>query len=295
MNFQRYEQSMSMYWAFARKCSVLAIVLLVGCASTANQRDPLEPLNRAVYGFNDGFDRVIAKPVAEGYRSMVPDILRLGVSNFFSNLDDLWVAINNLLQGKPQVAADDFGRVVINSSVGLFGLIDVASDIGLEKHNEDFGQTMGRWGVGSGPYLVLPFLGPSTMRDGLGLALVDVHADFVSKTGHVPTRNSLYVTRAVSIRSSLLDATRLVEEAALDKYSFTRDTYLQRRQNLVYDGSPPRENRSDAQSFEVSAGAKSGITDAIQSEKDSEGNSQIANDEDAGQQRLPHSATLASH
>ncbi len=224
---------------------VMATVFLAGCATSGNPRDPLEPLNRAVYGFNDGFDRAIAKPVAEGYRNIVPAIVRTGVSNFFSNLDDIWVALNNLLQGKAQQAADDFGRVVINSSIGLLGIIDVASDAGLEKHNEDFGQTLGTWGVGSGPYLVLPFLGSSTVRDGLSYALVDVKADFVAQTDHVPTRNSLYVTRAISLRAGLLDASRIVEEAALDKYSFTRDAYLQRRRSLVFDGNPPREDSAE--------------------------------------------------
>ena len=224
---------------------VLAMALLGGCATSGNPRDPLEPLNRAVYGFNDGFDRAIAKPVAEGYRNIVPGVIRTGVSNFFSNLDDLWVAVNNLLQGKVRQAADDFGRVVINSSIGLLGLIDVASDAGLEKHNEDFGQTLGSWGVGSGPYLVLPFLGSSTVRDGLSQVLVDVNADFVAQTNHVPTRNTLYAARAISFRAGLLDAGRILEEAALDKYSFTRDAYLQRRQSLVFDGNPPRDNSTE--------------------------------------------------
>lgn len=224
---------------------VLAMALLGGCATSGNLRDPLEPLNRAVYGFNDGFDRAIAKPVAEGYRSLVPAIIRNGVSNFFSNLDDIWVAVNNLLQGKVHQAADDFGRVVINSSLGLFGIMDLASDFGLEKHDEDFGQTLGRWGVGSGPYLVLPFLGSSTVRDGLSRMLVDVNADFVAQTNHVPTRNTLYLVRAVNLRAGLLDASRILDEAALDKYSFTRDAYLQRRQNLVFDGNPPRDSSAE--------------------------------------------------
>jgi len=221
---------------------VLAMALIGGCATSGNPRDPLEPLNRAVYGFNDGFDRAIAKPVAEGYRSLVPGIVRSGVSNFFSNLDDLWIAVNNLLQGKVDKAADDFGRVVINSTLGLFGIMDLASDFGLEKNDEDFGQTLGRWGVGSGPYLVLPFLGSSTLRDGLSRVLVDVNADFVVQTNHVPTRNTLYVVRAINLRAGLLDASRILDEAALDRYSFTRDAYLQRRQSLVFDGNPPRDS-----------------------------------------------------
>ena len=224
---------------------VLVMAFLGGCATSGNPRDPLEPLNRAVYGFNDGFDRAIAKPVAEGYRSVVPEIIRTGVSNFFSNLDDVWVALNNLMQGKVRAAADDFGRVVINSTLGLLGIVDLASDFGLDKHNEDFGQTIGSWGVGSGPYLVLPFLGSSTVRDGLSRVLIDVNADFVAQANHVPTRNTLSVTRIISLRAGLLDASRILEEAALDKYSFTRDAYLQRRQSLVFDGNPPRDNGAD--------------------------------------------------
>lgn len=224
---------------------VLAVAFLGGCATSGNPRDPLEPLNRAVYGFNDGFDRAIAKPVAEGYRHVVPAVIRTGVSNFFSNLDDLWVAMNNLLQGKVRHAADDFGRVVINSTLGLLGIIDLASDFGLDKHNEDFGQTLGSWGVGSGPYLVLPFLGSSTLRDGLSSVLIDVNADFVRQTSHVPTRNTLFATRVISLRAGLLDASRILDEAALDKYSFTRDAYLQRRRSLVFDGNPPRDDSAE--------------------------------------------------
>jgi phospholipid-binding lipoprotein MlaA len=223
---------------------VLTLALLGGCAASSNPRDPLEPFNRAIYSFNDGFDRAIAKPVAEGYRSVIPELVRTGVSNFFSNLGDLWIAANNLLQGKVNDAANDFGRVVINTSIGLFGLIDVASDAGLEKHNEDFGQTLGRWGLASGPYVVLPFLGPSTFRDALSYGLVDTQADFVVQSSHVPTRNTLFFVRGVDTRANLLDASRVLEEAALDKYNFTRDAYLQRRQSLIYDGNPPREKEA---------------------------------------------------
>jgi len=219
----------------------LLFALLGGCATSSSSRDPLEPVNRAIYSFNDGFDRVIAKPIAEGYRSVIPGLVRAGITNFFSNLGDLWIAANNLLQGKINDAANDFGRVVINTSIGLFGLIDVASDAGLEKHNEDFGQTLGRWGVTSGPYVVLPFLGPSTVRDALSYGLVDTQADFITQSNHVPTRNTLVFIRGVDARANLLDASRVLEEAALDKYNFTRDAFLQRRRSLIYDGNPPRE------------------------------------------------------
>ncbi len=221
---------------------VLVGFLLGGCASSGNPRDPFEPVNRVVYSINDGFDRAIAKPVAEGYRAVVPELARSGVTNFFSNLEDVWIMLNNLFQGKVESALDDMARVLVNSTVGLFGVVDVASDLGISKHNEDFGQTLGRWGVGSGPYVVLPFLGSSTLRDALGRGLVDMQGDIVRQLDHVPTRNSLLVTRLINMRANLLDASRIVEEAALDKYSFTRDAYLQRRENLVYDGNPPRQS-----------------------------------------------------
>ena len=221
---------------------VLVGFLLGGCASSGNPRDPFEPVNRVVYSINDGLDRAIAKPVAEGYRAVVPELARSGVTNFFSNIEDVWIMLNNLLQGKVESALDDMARVLVNSTVGLFGVVDVASDLGISKHNEDFGQTLGRWGVGSGPYVVLPFLGSSTLRDALGRGLVDMQGDIVRQLDHVPTRNSLLVTRLINTRANLLDASRIVEEAALDKYSFTRDAYLQRRENLVYDGNPPRQS-----------------------------------------------------
>lgn len=232
-------------WAAQFAALLFFIALLAGCATSGNSRDPLEPVNRAIYGFNDGFDRVIAKPIAETYRSAVPALVRLGVSNFFSNLNDIWIFVNNVLQGKPLEASDDFGRFAINSTLGLFGLIDIASDFGLEKHNEDFGQTLGRWGVGSGPYLMLPFIGPSTVRDALSHRLVDTKADFVVQADHVPTRNTLFFTRVIDVRANLLDTSRIVDEAALDNYSFIRDAYLQRRESLIYDGTLPKSKSAE--------------------------------------------------
>lgn len=227
----------------------LSVLLLVGalgglggCATAGgNPDDPLEGYNRAMFGFNDGVDKAIVKPVASGYKKVVPAFARTGVSNFFSNLGDVWIGINNVLQGKLGEGASDFGRFAINTTVGVLGLFDVASDAGLEKHNEDFGQTLGRWGVGSGVYVVLPFLGPSSVRDGFGLLAVDWQGDPVWYVGNVPTRNELYALRLVDTRASLLDASRLMEEAALDRYAYLRGAYLQRRRNLVYDGNPPRE------------------------------------------------------
>jgi phospholipid-binding lipoprotein MlaA len=224
---------------------LIAVTVLMGtlggCATNAaNPADPLEPFNRAMFGLNENVDKAVLKPVAQGYRSVVPSMVRTGVTNFFSNLEDLWISANNLVQGKVEFALGDLLRFTFNSSFGLLGVIDVASDMGLEKHNEDFGQTLGRWGVGSGAYLVLPLLGPSTVRDGAA-RVVDWQGDVVGNLSHVPTRNTLYATRVVSDRSNLFDATGILEEAALDKYTFVRDSWLQRRRSLVYDGSPPRE------------------------------------------------------
>ncbi len=219
-----------------------ALAALGGCATTGgNPDDPLEGYNRAMFKFNDGVDKAIIKPVASGYKEVVPAFARTGVTNFFSNLGDVWIGINNVLQGKPGAGASDFGRFAINTTVGIFGLFDVASNAGLEKHNEDFGQTLGRWGVGSGPYVVLPILGPSTLRDGFSLLVVDWHGDPLWYVGNIPTRNELVGTRLVDGRANLLDASRLAEEAALDRYAYLRSAYLQRRRSLVYDGNPPRE------------------------------------------------------
>ncbi len=237
--------------AVRRIVAIGAVVTLFGCATAGNPRDPLEPVNRAIFSFNDGFDKAIAKPVAEGYRSAVPSFARTGVTNFFSNLEDFWIAINDLIQGKPAKALDDWTRLFLNTTIGIAGLFDIASDLGLEKRNEDFGQTLGTWGVGTGPYLVIPFLGSSTLRDALSHGLVDVHADLVRQHRRVPARNTAFALRTINLRTNLLDASRIVEEAALDKYTFTRDAYLQRRQSLVYDGNPPRDSQSSLDSDEV--------------------------------------------
>jgi phospholipid-binding lipoprotein MlaA len=149
-----------------------------------------------------------------------------------------------MFQGKFEDGAEDLGRFIFNSTFGLAGIFDFATGAGFQKHNEDFGQTLGKWGVGSGPYLVLPFLGPSTARDGLAL-LIDTRADLVFRIDGVPTHNVLYGTRAISNRTNLLDASSILEAAALDKYSFVRDAWIQRRRNLVYDGNPPRQKDDD--------------------------------------------------
>ncbi len=223
----------------------LMAVLQAGCATSGNPRDPIEGFNRAVFAFNDGLDKALIKPVAQGYVAVLPQPARNGVSNFFGNIGDIFIAVNNLLQGKVPEAINDVGRVLVNSSLGVLGFMDVASDLGVEKHEEDFGQTFGWWGVGDGPYVVLPFFGGRTTRDVFGLAL-DLEADPVGRLANVPERNSLLATRVIDVRSQLFPAEKIVDEAALDRYSYLRDAYLQRRRSLIYDGNPPREKEDDS-------------------------------------------------
>jgi len=218
----------------------LTVIALAGCASpqVKNPADPLESFNRGVYQFNDAIDKAIAKPVAQGYNAVMPAPGKMMVSNFFSNLDDVIITANDLLQFKFAQAASDGARFLFNSTFCVFGLFDVAHR--LEKHNEDFGQTLGYWGVNSGPYLVLPILGPSTVRDGIGL-YADSRPSRLRHVDHIRTRNQLYLTKAVNRRAQLLDQEKVLDTAALDRYEFIRDAYLLRRQSLVYDGDPPRE------------------------------------------------------
>ena len=219
---------------------LLALLLLGGCASVNNPRDPLEPFNRAIYKVNDGLDKVIMKPIATVYKGILPQFVRTGVTNFFNNLSDILTALNNLLQGKVADAVSDVGRIAVNTTVGIAGLIDVGTHIGLEKHKEDFGQTLGRWGVADGPYLQVPLLGPSSFRDTVG-SFVDFKLDPVRWIwrNHIAVRNSLWGLYYVNLRANLLDSTKILDEAALDPYEFQRDAYLQRRRSLVYDGNPP--------------------------------------------------------
>jgi phospholipid-binding lipoprotein MlaA len=224
---------------------LLASLTLCGCASTGhNPKDPFESFNRTVYKFNDTVDKAVAKPVAKGYTTVVPEVGRTMLYNFFSNLNDVTVTLNEFLQFKIAEAVSDTGRVVVNTTVGLLGFADVASKVGLEKHNADFGQTLGHWRLGSGPYLMLPLLGPSSVRDGAGL-YADTLASVMSKVKNVDTRNEAYVTNLIVKRAALLSDETVLDEAAIDRYSFIRDAYLQRRQNLVYDGNPPREKFDD--------------------------------------------------
>lgn len=215
---------------------------LAGCATgpDADPRDPLEEFNRAAYSFNELLDRALLKPLAQGYNYITPSPVNRGVTNFFNNLSDVRSALNNLLQFKIGRAFSDVGRVAINSTVGLLGLIDVASNMNLPRYDEDFGQTLGAWGVGSGPYIVFPLFGPSSARDGVGL-VVDWFADPVFYIEDDTVRYSLRGLNVIDTRADLLAASRVLSTAALDPYAFVRDAYLQRRENLVFDGNPPEE------------------------------------------------------
>ncbi|MDR3300059.1 MAG: VacJ family lipoprotein [Candidatus Accumulibacter sp.] len=226
-------------------CAVfIAAAGMTGCASTANNpRDPFEGFNRAMFSVNEGFD-VVVKPVAQGYDAVVPDPIQTGIGNFFGNIADVWIALNNFLQGKITEGASDIGRVLVNSSVGIVGLIDVASELGLEKHAEDFGQTLGVWGVGTGPYLYWPIIGPRNVRDSVGFA-VDASVEPVAHINHVPTRNTLAGVRFIDVRANLLPADKLVEAAAFDKYSYIRNAYFQMRRSAIHDGNPPPLEEDD--------------------------------------------------
>ena len=228
---------------FLRTGIAACLVVLCGCAANGEERDPRDPFegfNRGVYRFNEGFDDYVAKPVARGYVAAVHREIRGRVSNFFSNIGDLLIGINNFLQFKIEDGVNDWARFAFNSTFGLLGIHDVASEWGLEKHNEDFGQTFGRWGAPPGPYLILPFLGSSTVRDTAGTALDWTFAP-LTEVRPIDLRNTLYGLYLVNTRADLLDASQLLQEAALDRYVFQRDAYLQRRRSLIYDGSPPRE------------------------------------------------------
>lgn len=230
-------------------CALLVAGATAGCASTGgsaavSERDPLEPLNRAVYEFNDAVDRAIAKPAAQAYETVVPVFFRDMVGNAFGNMRDVWTAVNQLLQGKPGHAASDAWRVMINSTFGFAGLADVASEMGIPKHSEDFGQTLGRWGVPAGPYIVLPFLGPSSLRDAPARG-VDLLGDPLRTIDSHGQRNNAFLARAIDDRQRLFDAERVVDQAALDRYSFIRDSWFQLRRNQVYDGEPPPAYEDD--------------------------------------------------
>ncbi|GAB4355514.1 MAG: VacJ family lipoprotein [Methylohalobius crimeensis] len=224
----------------------LIFVGITGCATQGDPRDPIEPWNRGVQKFNDSLDDYVMKPIAEGYQWVTPGFVDQGVSNFFENLDDIAVTVNDVLQFKVKQSGLDASRFAVNTTVGLAGLIDVASRIGLEKHEEDFGQTLAVWGLPNGPYLVVPFLGPMTPRDAVG-SVADGFMNPIAYT-IMPVRVGLYGLKTTDFRADNLSATEIMDEAALDRYSFIRNAYFQRREYLVYDGEPPLED--DFEDFE---------------------------------------------
>jgi phospholipid-binding lipoprotein MlaA len=239
--------------ALAASMLSAALFAVGGCATVEhpNRADPLEPFNRSMYRFNEGVDRVVLKPSATWYRERVPPLVRTGVSNFFNNLGDAWSAVNSLLQFHLQDFEENLARFHMNTMFGVFGIFDVASEANIERHREDFGQTLGRWGVPSGPYLVLPFFGPSTLRDAVALP-ADWHYDLVRRVNPAGVRDTVYGVRLVNERANLLRAGDMLDEAALDKYSFTRDAYLQRRHSEIFDRDkdqdqtpPPLPDESD--------------------------------------------------
>lgn len=245
------------------RCSIRAAILLLlayvaictaGCASNAkvagsagedsyleDENDPWEEHNRAVFRFNDKFDEKFLEPVARGYRKVLPPALRLGIGNMFRNLFEPTVIINDLLQGKIKQAGQDTGRFLLNTTVGVLGFFEVAESVGWERHNEDFGQTLAVWGVDPGPYVVLPFLGPSNIRDGVGLIPYYFATDPRVIIDNLPVTAALIGVDAINLRAQLLGASRILE-MQLDPYIFTRESYRQRRADLIYDGAPPLED-----------------------------------------------------
>ena len=219
--------------------ALLAALSLAGCATTGNDpRDPWEGLNRKTFAFNDALDKAVLKPVAQGYQKVTPAFAQEGVNNFYGNLEDIGTSLNNILQGKVKQGAGDAGRFVVNTIFGVFGLWDVATPLGLEKHEEDFGQTLGWWGVQSGPYFVIPLLGPSTARDAPA-RLVDP-SWYYSRIVDEDIYWTWWGLDKVRTRANLMKAESVLEQAAIDRYTFVRDAWLQRRRNQVYDGNPPR-------------------------------------------------------
>lgn len=253
-------------WADFRHL-VVALLLAAaagGCATSSNNpADPLESMNRAVYSFNEGFDKVIFKPGAQAYKAVLPQPVRQCVGNVFANIGDVLVSVNSLLQGKAGDAVSDACRVLVNTTLGIGGCFDFASTMGLEKHNRDFGQTLGKWGMTPGPYLVLPILGPSNFRDGAGY-LMTTYLDPVWRIPYVPLRNEMVVLRAVNLRAELLSASDVLEEAALDKYSFVRDAYLQRRQNMIEDDDNAAPVKKGAEAGPVPLAFKDAVPPAAE-------------------------------
>ena len=215
---------------------------LQGCASfrTSAPGDPIEPINRGIYSFNSTFDHYLLKPIAKGYDFVVPGPIKTGVTNVFQNVSDVQSLVSDALQLKGAKFGDDLGRVMLNTTFGIGGIFDLATPMGIERGNEDIGQTLGYWGIGAGPYLVIPFLGPSSLRDAVG-RYGDSQINPLSRVSSVPVRNSLTGLSVVDARVGLFPAEDLLNQASLDKYTFLRSAYLQRRQSLVLDGKRPKE------------------------------------------------------
>jgi phospholipid-binding lipoprotein MlaA len=224
--------------------AVLVSAVLAGCAGAPSRDDPFEPVNRASYRVHEVVDGQIVKPIAQAYVDYAPRLVQQGLRNFFGNIDDFISFINGVLQNKPEKAGHDLGRVITNTGFGLLGLIDIASDAGVPKGNEDFGQTFGYWGIPQGPYLFIPVFGPTTVRDGTGV-VVRAYASPIGYIEDVATRNILWGLGVLDARAAALQAESLVDQASLDRYTFIRRAYLQRRQYLVYDGQPPPRKDDD--------------------------------------------------
>jgi len=213
----------------------------------SSEDDPLEPINRAVFGFNEVIDNAVLEPVAKGYKYVTPDPVEDSITNFFNNLGEINTIINSTLQLKFDKTIESSGRLIINSTVGVFGLFDIATSIGIERHNEDFGQTLGHYGVPSGPYLVLPFFGPSSFRDAPGFfADIQMEKEIspVYTELHHEERQTIQATNVIDTRANLLQASKILDTAAKDKYIFLRESYLQKRAKMIADGK-------DVQDFEI--------------------------------------------
>lgn len=223
--------------------AIITVTMLSGCASLNSHEgnDPLETINRGVFQFNEKADEYVLEPVAKGYQFVTPNVVDRGISNFFSNLDDVVVFVNDILQLKLNQAISDGGRVLVNSTVGVLGFADMATDMGMPKNNEDFGQTLGVYGVGAGPYIVLPILGPSNLRDALGL-FADSFVDPIQQIDDSDAMWSAIVLKGVDARADVISTKKVVDQASLDSYNFIRSGYLQRREYLIYDGNPPMDD-----------------------------------------------------
>ena len=241
------------------------LLALGGCASTQNlvkdarggpgaRLDPWENWNRKVFAFNEGLDEKVLKPVATGYAKVVPQFVRRGVDNFFANAADAWSAVNNVLQGKPEPAFNDFVRFTTNTVFGIFGVLDIATEFGLEHHYEDFGQTLGRWGFGPGAYLVWPLIGPSTVRESIALPF-DRAASPALFVNDGRSQFAIVGLQIINTRANLLGASQVIDDIALDKYTFIRDAYLQRRRSLVFDGDAPEVPDASAPAGTPASGA----------------------------------------